>query len=273
MTKDEKNNLPAMQSGAVPAQRREEYLTSPVRGRSLIGRAVSRFIAQFNTWTVTANTGQVRALEAYAKARGDLADASLDAERRIYHYVEHRDDILRDDHDKHLDQMEENRHQRELNRRRRQETLHALDDAAARSAIKRTFDPDIERAKKEAELAQANWEADRARWGRDAFNQSMPHRKERIEQIYKSGALDKELERVILEAEIASERDKLPPVGRSDPSATATSNTLKEQLLREIDEEIELAHRTQASDDVKATLYAMRARLQSKLAAHGADRE
>ncbi|MGD9784059.1 MAG: hypothetical protein AB7E80_17130 [Hyphomicrobiaceae bacterium] len=272
MGDDDKKNLPAARYDNVPARPGGDYLTSPVRGRSLIGRAVSRFVARLNAATIRDNIDQVSALQDYAKARGALADATLDAELRIRNYVEHRDDLIQEQHEAHLDRMEENRHQRDLNRRRREQTLLALDGSAARSAIEEDYDLKIARAKKEAELAEAAWQADRARWGREAFNQTLPLRREKIEHLYKTGALDEELDRLLREREIATQRSRMAAAAGPGSTPCAENSTVA-QLLREIDEEIELAHRTHASDEIKATLYAMRARLQSKLADRGTQSE
>jgi hypothetical protein len=261
MSDDKK--LPVRQLSGVPVQARDEYLTSPVRGRSLLGRAVSRFVARLNTSTINANTEEVQALTEYAKERGALADTMLDAERRIAHYIGHRDDIIEDDHEVHLDQMQENKHQRDLNRRRREQTTRALDAAASRGEMEQGFDHQIAAETKKAALAQAKWQTARAEWGHDAFAQSMPFRKERIEHLYKTGALDAEIERLITESGRDEQRRRNSPEGSASSSQDVA--TTIEQLLAELNQEIENAHATHASDDQLAVLYAFRSRLSAKL--------
>jgi hypothetical protein len=201
-------------------------------------------------------------LTAYARERGVLADTILDAERRIANYLEHRDDLIQDDHETHRDEMEERRHQRELNRRRREQTLRALDGADARGAMERGYDDQVVEEAKKAALAQAKWERTRAEWGLEAFAQSMPLRKERLEHLYKTGALDAEIDALIREGSRDEQRHSNVSQGSTGSSdAVATI----EQLLAELNQEIENAHATHASDDELAVLYAFRSRLNARL--------
>ena len=262
---DDSKNLPAPQRPRGVAKPREEYLTSPVSRHSLLGRVWSRFVAGLNTKTIQANTEQVRALKEYGRERGELADVSLDADRRIANYVHHRDDIIDDDHAAHLARMEGSRVRRELDRQTREEMLKTMQAENAKRDIERELDPKIARQAKEAELAQAEWQSAKARWGRDAFEQSMPFRKERIEHLYKTGALDAEIERLISEG--GRDKQKIENAPRlPGPASADASIGMLEQLLAELDLDIETAHATHASDDHKAALYAMRARLSARLA-------
>lgn len=252
---------------SVPAETRPQYPASPVHERSLFGRVWSRFVAGLNTKTIEANTDEVRAHKAYAKERGELADTMLEADRKISHYLYHRDDILQSDHAAHLDGMEENAHQIELNRLRRDQTLLAAKADGEKAAMQHHFDHKIAAQTNEAALAQAEWQTHRAQWGRDAFQQSMTFRRERIEHLYKTGALDQEIERLIAEGS----RDELlggskKPASSGAPSSPdASALATLERLLAELDEEINTAHATHASDDHKAALYGMRARITAKI--------
>lgn len=243
-----------------------EYLSSPVRSRSLIGRAVSRWVAGLNTRTVIANTEEARALAEYARERGNLADATFDAERRIAHYIYDRDDIIADDREAHRDQMEEQRFQRELNRRRREEILRAVDADHGKAAEQRDYDRRIAKERNEASLSQAKWEAARANWGHEAFEESLPSRRERTRHIYAEGALDKEIAMLLTEGirdQALRESD-----GRraAEPASKAETLSMLDQLIAETDQEIEVARATHASDEVLSFLYAMRARLSAKRA-------
>src|SRR5207244_3396433 len=126
-------------------------------------------------------------LNAYVAESGSLAEAAMEADRKIARYVYDRDDIIEDDREHHRDQMAENAHQRELNRKRREATLRGVDAGSSRTQMQDDYDHKTAIETNEAALAQAKWQADRARWGHEAFTQSMPFRKERIEHLYKTG--------------------------------------------------------------------------------------
>lgn len=195
-----------------------------------------------------------------------MPTSCLESERKIAHYVHHRDAIIKDDDEAHHDRMEDNHLQRELNRHTREEALKVLDVEKVNTRLQRDYDQKIAVETNETALAQAQWQTARARWGRDAFEQSMPFRKERIEHLYKTGTLDAEIERLISEGSRDKQRvDNAPKLARPAPGEGSTQ--MIEQLLAELDQEIETAHATHASDDHKAALYAMRARLSAKLAA------
>ena len=259
------NKLPVPQPAHVPPNRREEYVPSPVRQHSLLGRVWSRFVAGLNTKTIEANTAEGEALDKYVKVRGALADTMLDADRRIANYVDHRDHIIDDDHQAHLDRLEETAHDRELNRKRRAATVRAVDAHSVRSDMQEGYDQNIAVETNEAALAQAKFQADRARWGHEAFIETMAFRKERLAHIYKTGALDEEIERLISQGERDKQQKTVAPADKPrDPDSHASG--VVEQLLDELTSEIELARQTHASDEHISALYAFRARLSAKLA-------
>ena len=263
MSDDKK--LPVPQSAHVPSKSREEYVTSPVRRHSLLGRVWSRFVAGLNTKTIEANTGEVEALDKYVKVRGALADTMLDADRRIANYVDHRDDIIQDDHQAHLDRLEESAYERELNRKRREASVRAVDTHSVRSGMQDGYDHKIAVETNEAALAQTKFQADRARWGHEAFTQTMAFRKERLDHLYKTGALDAEIERLISQGERDQQQKKTVPTDKPRGSESMAAGVV-EQLLDELTSEIELARRTHAGDEHMAALYAFRARLSAKRA-------
>lgn len=266
--KDDDKRLPVIRTPpAVPTSRGPAYPQSPVQHRSLAGRLWSRFVSTMNTKTIDANRVEVQALTNYADARGALAQAMLRADRAVFDYVEHRDDYLREDHADFLNSMEEKEHQRELDRRRRAATLRALDADATQSAMQREYDHKIAVETNEAALAEAQWKAAHAQWGRDAFQQTLGFRRERLDHLYKTGAIEKEIDRLISE----SLRDEqLAAHNRSAGLAPQHGNVVSsiavlEQWLGELDQELEIAHATHASDDHKAALYALRSRLSAKI--------
>lgn len=249
-----------------PTSSAPAYPQSPLQNRGLPGRLWSRFVAKLNTKTVEANTTELRALRGYVDERGELAKAMLRTDRQVFDYVEHRDDYLHDDHADHLDHLEEKDHQRQLNRLRREETMRLLSADTEKSAVQRAFDHKVATQSNEAALAEAEWRAAHAQWGRDAFQQTLGYRRERLDHLYKTGAVDKEIDRLIAEAL----RDEQLGAARASiamaPDAAALSGlTVIEQMLIELDQELEIAHATHASDDHKAALYAMRARLTAKV--------
>lgn len=265
MSDERDKNLPARQAPPAQIQHRDTYIASPIAHRSLLGRVASAFVSRLNARMLHDNTEEVSARIAYAREHGELADAMLEAERKVAHYINHRDDIIEDDHAAHLDGMEENEHGRELNRRRRQGTIAALDAQAGCAATEAGYDMKIMIATKEAALAEAQAKAERAKWGRDAFGQSLPFRKERLEHLYKTGALDAEVNRLIHEAgRDEQSRENARGAGTSS-SDLAGANAKINELLAELDQELDIAHATQASPDHLAALYGLKARLSAKL--------
>ncbi|MFN0218208.1 MAG: hypothetical protein ACKVP4_05260 [Hyphomicrobium sp.] len=263
MSDDKK--LPVPHASRAPSHRREEYVVSPVRQHSLLGRVWSRFVAGLNTKTIEANTAEGEALNRYVKVRGALADAMLDADRRIANYVDHRDDIIEDDHQAHVDRMKEAAHERELNHKRREATVRAVDAHASLSEMQQGYEQKIAVETNEAALAQAKFQADRARWGHEAFTETMPFRKERLAHLYKTGALDAEIERLLSLGERDNQQRQHAPADKSRDPDSAAAAAVK-QLLDELTSEIELARRTHAGDEHISALYAFRARLSAKLA-------
>lgn len=271
MSDDDKKYLPV--AGKPPAVTAHghgpAYPQSPIRGHGLTGRLWSRFVAKLNTKTIEANAAEVRALTDYANARGELAQSMLRTDRAVFDYVEHRDDYLRDDHEDHLNRMEEKAHQRERDRIRRAETMRALKANAEQSAMQRNYDHKIAVQNNEAALAEAQWSAAHAQWGRDAFQQTLGYRRERLDHLYKTGALEKEIDRLLSESlrdEQLAAQNRNGGVSAQD-GAVLSRLAVLEQMLAEVDQELELAHATHASDSNKAALYDLRSRLTAKLEA------
>lgn len=263
---DPKKSLTVPQPVSAPT-RGPSYPQSPLQNTGLTGRLWSRFVSKLNTKTIEANTDEIRAFRGYVDERGELAKSMLKTDRVVFDYVEHRDDYLRDDHADHLDRMEEKEHQRQLNRRRREETMRALDANSAQSAMQHAFDHKIAVQNNEAALAETEWRAAHAQWGRDAFQQTLGHRRERLDHLYKTGAIDKEIDRLLSESlrdEQLSAHNRNGGISPRD-SAILSGVAVLEQMLAELDHELQLAHATHASDDHKAALYAMRSRLTVKI--------
>jgi hypothetical protein len=190
----------------------------PVSTQTLLGRLVSGFVARLNRHTIERNIEEVRAHTEYAKARGEYADICTEAERKIEHYLKHRNDIIADDHEQHLDEMAANRTARALAREERE------------------YQMELARERRKQELNQARFASATTQWGLDAFNQSLPHRQERVDQMYRTGALDAELRAVLLDKKI----DELAAKGKpTEPAPKQQSNTdaIRAELSAQLEQE------------------------------------
>ena len=118
----------------------------------------------------------------------------------------------------------------------------------------------LARERRKQELSQAQFAAATQRWGLDAFNQSLPHRQERIDHLYKSGALDAQLGAAILSDKVnkVTTKEKPAEAAPEDHSSVA-------KALEVIDQQIELAAATHASQEAMEQLTTLRARLSSKI--------
>jgi len=214
----------------------------PVSDQTLLGRFVSGFVARLNRHTIERNTEEVRALMEYAKARGEYAEKSTEAERKIEHYLKHRDDIIADDHEQHLDQMEASRAARALAREEREHQM------------------ELARERRKQELNTTRFESATKQWGLDAFNQSLPHRRERIDHLYKSGALDAQLGAAIVSSKIDEVTAKAKPT-----QAVPQERSPIEKTLEIIDQQIEIAAANHASQEAIEQLITLRARLSAQI--------
>ena len=208
---------------------------APVSNQTLLGRFVSGFVARLNKHTIERNIEEVRAHTEYAKLRGEYAETCMDAERKIEHYLKRRDDIIADDHERHLDEMEKNR------------------DARIDAREEREHQRQLARERRQQELNQTRFASATTRFGLDVFNQTLPHRQEELEQKAKTGTLDAEIEMLMRVKDVAKSR-------KSEDTPPPQTDAL-EKMLAELNHEIEVAHGTQASDDVKSALYAFRSRV------------
>jgi hypothetical protein len=264
-------NLPMKRTpDALPDGDRVDYVRAPLRDSSLLGRAVSRFVAILNKKTVDANAAEVRAHSDNVRAQAELADEMLAADRKIANYLYHRDDLIANDHQAHVSAMVEAQTSRQIDDQLRGERLSALDASLSSAAVQRAHDARVTEQTHAAELAQAEWAAARTAWGRDAFEQTLPLRKERIQHLYTVGALDEEIQMLI--RQYGRDEQRRNNGQGAKPADHSTSNAAArnaiDQLLVEVDQEIELARATHASDETLSALYAWRARLNAKRAQH-----
>jgi hypothetical protein len=234
--------LPVRYHKAETAPTPVDRVHAPVNDQTLLGRFVSSFVARLNKHTIERNTEEIEARIKHQNAETELAEAVLKRDRTVEHYLKHRDDIIADDHEQHLEQMTANRTARALARDEREHQI------------------ELARERRKQELNAARFESATKQWGFDAFNQSLPHRQERVDQMYRSGALDAQLRAVLLDKKIDEVTAKEKP---TEPTSKQQSNT--EQMLQFIDLQIEHAAATHASQEVIDNLTDIRATLSSRL--------
>jgi hypothetical protein len=268
------HNLPVKKPNQTAPVLRETYTQSPLQGRSLIGRLVSRFTAKLNTKAIDANTEQALAYSRNLVAQEQVAHTALSTDRAVANYLNHRDDLIADDHQHHLNAMEHNQAQRDLDRLRRAEMLRDAVANDATAAVRRDYGVRILKQQKEAELAEAEWLAARAKWGLDAFTQSMPYRKERLRFLASSKAIDEEIKALI--AEEARDQQQRPPdtapkTEAGPPTSPAAKTPSLDDIIAEVAHEVELARARHAPDDVINGLLAFLARLSTKHVQSGKD--
>ena len=181
-----------------------------VSDQSLLGRVVSGFVARLNTHTIDRNTEEVQARIAYTHEVGMLADVSLERDRKIARYLNDRDGIIENDRAEHRLQMELDRLERErkLREAKRAEELAALEH--------------------KPKVTDAKFKSDSTQWGHDAFKKSLPHREERLNHLFKSGALDAEIEMLLRDKDVA----KLMSKGNDASKPQRTEGI--EQVLAEL---------------------------------------
>jgi hypothetical protein len=97
--------LPVRYHKTETAPTRVDGAHAPAAGRSLLGRIFSGFISDLNKATLERNTKEVKARSDHAHAVSELHDALTERDRKIEHYLQHRDDLIADDHERHLDEM------------------------------------------------------------------------------------------------------------------------------------------------------------------------
>ncbi len=200
------DKLPTRYNNAATAPSPVDRPHSHLNDQSLIGRVWSAFVARLNRNTIERNTEELQARARFAEARGALADAALASDRKVEHYRRHRDGVIRDDHKKHLDQMAANRQERVLVREEREHQAQ------------------LERERRAQELNKAKRATAQSQWGLDAFQISVPYRKERIEHISRQGTAEAAGDVIaVLRALSGDDEQKETP-------AVSRARTLEEEL-------------------------------------------
>jgi hypothetical protein len=227
-----------MSDNKLPARQKPSAIEpgSPARETSIFGKIASAFISRLNTKTIRDGTTEAEAHRLYIEELERLAHSKEKKDRAVAHYVDHLGDLIQDDHEQHLHQMDRNRMQRQLEaqREKHQLTLAAL--------------------QQEEELSMAGRAAARAQWGLDAFLQSLPYRKERIDHLFKSGAADAALDMIATLKELMDEQTVKVAPGRPDPVPF-------EKFIEVLDAYIKEAQKKQESDEQLALLHTFRSEL------------
>ena len=237
MSDNDDKKLPVRYHKTETAPTRVDDVHAPATGHSFLQRIFSGFISDLNKATLQRNTTEIKARTDHAHAVAELHDALMERDRKIEHYLQHRDDIIADDHDEHLDRMAANRGLRALAREERE------------------HQNELARQRRQQEHNQALFASATTRFGLDMFNKTLPDRQEQLGQKAKIETLDAEIEMLMRVKDVNQSR-------KSETTQPAPPQTdALEKMLAELDHEIEVAHGTNQSDDVKSALYAFRSRV------------
>lgn len=262
MSDDEK--LPAKRTEPLPpASETPGYLTTPAARRNWFGRTFGRLLHDHRARTIRSATNEVDATRENLKALEDLHIQAGRTARAVddFHYATPR--IIANDRANTDHSMAEASIRRQIEAEESAQRLAEAKARGQRGRVQGDYDDQIAVFNNEEKLADARMRAERAQWGLDAFRRSMPFRRDRIEHLYKTGALNAELDRIILE----SERDAQLRQGaaRDGSDGLDAQGAVFEQMLAELNQEIENAHATHAGDEVLAALHSFRAKVSARL--------
>lgn len=239
------------------------YLTTPAAQGGWLGRTIGRLVHGHRARTVRAATDEAQAVRDNLEAHEEVYRQAMRtaAAADSFHYDTPRIIANNRANTDHFMTQEDLRRQIETEDSR--QTLAGIRSRGRRSAMQSDYDDQIAVANNEEKLADARMRALRAQWGHDAFRQTLPLRRERIEHLYKSGALDAELDRIVSEGERDAQLRHGTRGGAND--GADTERTVLEQTLAELNLEIENARATHASDEVLAALHSFRAKVSARL--------
>ena len=170
---------------------------------SFLGRIKSAFRSRLNRRTILDNTAEAEAYRLYLEELERLPEAKLKKDRAVEHYLQHRDDIIRSDHEQHVRQMRKERMQRQLD--------------AERNQIK------IARVRRQEQLSKAKTRAERAQFVLDTFTATAPHNKGSEGSSLK-GAAHAALDLIALLQTLREDEEA------DDASATSRPRTLQDEL-------------------------------------------
>jgi len=226
-----------MSDNKLPTRHRPSAVepSSPARENSIVGKIASAFMSRLNTKTIRDGTTEAEAHRLYIEELERLAHSIAKKERAVAQ-LDHLDELIQDDHKQHKHEMERNDLQRQLETQRDKHQLALI------------------ALQQKEELSMAGRAAARAQWGLDAFLQSLPYRKERIEHLFKSGAADAALDLIATLKELMDEQTVKDAPGRPDPVPF-------EKFLDVLDAYIKEAQKKQASDEQLALLHTFRSEL------------
>ncbi len=163
-------------------------------------------------------------------------------------------EIARDDQRfEHEWAKEEREHQMERAQWARQDEAATFEDVIYQTEAEARLA--AARAKRaNAEQVQAN-----AEWGRDAFEQTMPVRKERVTHKHTTEAIDAEIRRMFVEKAAQQARGHYGSV--SEPTENAAETAKLDDMMAWIDQEIQLATANHDSGDALSKLWEIRGKL------------
>ena len=249
------SKLPAHLQSKLPAASADMH--SPVDGRSIVGKFFSGIVARLNKRTLDDGKAEVKAQTAFIEAKGELADAAVVTLRKVNRYRIDTPSILENDRQDHADQLREAENQRKLAELRRQAELESAQRALERSRMEGDLDYHKSLASKQAEVAEANARRIRSEFYRRLQTLLVPIREKRLTNLYETGAIDAELDRMVAEGEREQKN------GKTSTGQSVKKETI-DQLIAEINEQITLAHATHASEAELGVLYQFLSRLKAK---------
>jgi len=156
----------------LPTRIEQAGLPEAPQNRSWLGWVGRAFGSILTTKTLQKKTEAAEAYRLYLEESARIPKAMLERDREVDNYLHNRDAIIENDRQE---------RQRELDGKWAERKIEAEDDVhKVRMA----------RLKRKSEEAQAQRELEKSQWGLDAFRITVPHRKERIDHLFRQGTIE-----------------------------------------------------------------------------------
>ena len=223
----------------LPARTQTPGLPEVPQSSSLLGRIKSAFRSRLNRRTILDNTAEAEAYRLYLEELERLPEAKLKKDRAVEHYLQHRDDIIENDHQQHRRQMYKEWAQRKIEAA---EDIHQIK---------------IARLRRQEQLSKAKTRAERAQFVLDTFTATAPHNKGSEESRSRKGAAHAALDLIALLQTLREDEEA------DDASATSRPRTLEDELAY-IEKLIDECQSKTAPEQMYL-LYNIRAQLKSRI--------
>jgi hypothetical protein len=223
----------------LPARTQTPGLPEVPQSSSLLGRIKSAFRSRLNRRTILDNTPEAEVYRLYLEELERLPEAMLKKDRAVEHYLQHRDEIIENDHQEHQRRMDKEWARRKIEA---EEDIHQIK---------------IARLRRQEQLSKAKTKAERARFVLDTFTATAPHNKDSKESRSRKDAADAALDMLaVLQTLMVDEE-------ADDASATSRPRTLEDDLAY-IEKLIDECQST-ATPEQMYLLYNIRAQLKSRV--------